>query len=127
MKFLQNTKIKFFLIVIGHVVAFISGSYLTQDVIRKSYGEVEAFNTFARYEASRDIARFLKNDSYEDAKCRADLEASSGYDYVKRCMNDERCSRYLWNDIQARAPEILGDTSLGFDYLTLKNGERHCN
>ena len=93
----------------------------------KAYEAVETFNTFARYEAARNIASALKKKDYENAKCLADLEASSGFDYVKQCIDNKQCAPYIYNDVKKRTPEILSNTHSSFDYLYEKNGIRRCD
>lgn len=128
MIFLQRTKlILIILLIIGHLVALFIGFYLAQNIFTKSYEEADAFNTFARYEISRDIAKSLKNGDYQLAKCQADLEASSGFDYVKRCMADKQCAIYISNDVQQRTPEIIDGEPLSFDYLERKSDIRRCD
>lgn len=124
---LRSTPVLITLLVLGLLIAFLVGFYLAQNIFVQSYKEEYAFNTFVRYEISRDIATSLKNGDYRLAKCQADLEASSGFDYLKKCVADKQCSSYISNDVQERTPEILDETPLTFDYLKSKNDTRRCN
>ena len=109
------------------LISLFVGSYLGSKSIQQQYKKIEAFNTFAKYEISRDIASSLKKGDYKLAKCQADLEASDGFDYVKKCMDDKQCAIYISADAQKQTPEIIAKKFLNFDYLERKNNERHCN
>lgn len=125
-KLLKSKPVFIILLLLGLLVAFLIGFYLAQNIFVQSYKEENTFNTFARYEMSRDIAKSLKNGDYKSAKCLADLEASDGFDYVKKCMADKQCAVYISKDVQERTPEILDGTSPSFDYLQRKGDIRRC-
>ena len=127
-KFLKSKPVFIILLLLGLLVAFLIGFYLAQNIFVKSYKEENTFNTFARYEMSKDIAKYLKSGNYKAAKCLADLEASDGFDYVKKCMSNKQCAIYILKDVQERTPEILDEeTPLSFDYLQRKGDIRRCD
>lgn len=128
MRYFNKTKLIYaFLILIGIMTSFVAGFYVAQNIFVQTYEEIKAFNTFAQYETSRDIAKSLKFGNYKLAKCQADLEASSKFDYVKKCMEDKQCSISIANDVKERTPEVLANTPLSFDYLQRKGDIRHCD
>jgi hypothetical protein len=126
--FIKNKYLHLFLVLIfGLILGFYLGYQREKNYLTYGYESVDKFNTFARYEVVRNIASALKNKDYENAKCLADLEASSGYDFVKQCIDNKQCSQYIYNDVKERAPEILRNTHSSFDYLYIKNGIRKCD
>jgi hypothetical protein len=130
-KFLKNRYLHLFLVLLsGLILGFYFGLQSSRVIHKKNYETyeaVETFNTFAKYEIARDIAGALKKKDYENAKCLADLEASSGFDYVKQCIDNKQCASYIYNDVKERTPEILNNTHTSFDYLYKKNGIRRCD
>ena len=112
---------------LGLILGMLFGYKRGVAIVSYGYESVDNFNTFARYEGARDIASALKKKDYETAKCLADLEASSGFDYVKECMENVQCARYIADDVKKRTPEILNNSRKSFDYLYVKNGIRRCD
>ena len=127
-KFLKNKYLHLFLVLLsGLILGFCFGFQRTRAVLKNNYEAVQTFNMFANYETARDIASALKKKDYENAKCLADLEASSGFDDVKQCMDNKRCASYIYSEVNKRTPEILSNTHSSFDYLYEKNGIRRCD
>ena len=111
---------------LGLILGMLIGYKRGVAIVAYGYESVNNFNTFARYESARDIASALKKKDYETAKCLADLQASSGFDYVKECMENEQCAKYIGDDVKKRTPEILTNSHKSFDYLHVTNGIRRC-
>ena len=109
------------------ITSFALGFYISQDIFKKSADDQEAFNTFIRYEISRNIAISLKSGGFKKAQCQANLEASSSFDFLKACAKSKECFFYIKQDISDRTPEILSmDIPDRFDYLPQKDGIRRC-
>lgn len=130
-KFLNNKYLHFFFVLLlGLTLGFYLG-FQRSGTLNKHNEEVhkfvETFNTFAKYESARDIASALKKKDYENAKCLADLEASSDFDYVKKCIANKQCAPYIYDEVKKRTPEILSNTHSSFDYLYKKDGIRRCD
>lgn len=127
-RFLKNKYLHIFLaLVLGLVLGFLGGVRGGKAALQRSYEAVDTFNTFAKYEIARDIASALKKKDYSNAKCLADLEASSGFDFVRDCMDNKQCASYIHGEVQKRTPEILSNTHSSFDYLPLKGNIRSCD
>ena len=128
MKLIKNKYLQLILVLfLGLLIGFYIGFQRARIVFKYNYDAVETFNTFAKYEIARDIAISLKKKDYENAKCLADLEASSGFDYVKECIDDKQCAQYIYKDVKERTPEVLSNTHPNYDYLYVKNGIRRCD
>jgi hypothetical protein len=68
----------------------------------------EASVSIGRYLEFRDIARSINKKRYDDAKCAAELSASSRYDILKSCLDDQECKIVVEQEALELTPEIFG-------------------
>lgn len=74
--------------------------------------EVNAHIGLSHYSNYRDIALNIKAGHYVDAKCEAEMMATSFRESLDRCITDDRCKNSLEKKAQEIAPEILDGTTV---------------
>jgi hypothetical protein len=118
-------------LVISHLLFFFGGvargrhtilNYMSSETER-----ADAVVTLGQYSIYRDIAENIKTRKYDNAKCSADLGASSTFDDIKACIANQTCRNSIEEKVREIAPEALDGSTLKFDYLESKNGIRRCN
>ena len=127
----MRKKITWFVILVAsHLLFFLAGSttgrYVTLKYFAHETEKANASVSAGHYVVYRDIAVDIKARKYDEAKCKAELIASSLLDEAKSCMAAAECRDSIEIDVRAKIPEVLGNTPLPFDYLEAKNGVRRC-
>lgn len=117
-------------LLISHLLFFFIGSatgrYLTFHSFARQTEKAEAQENIGRYIVYRDLAGDMKAGRHKNAKCSADLLASSFFDDARRCAANSECWGSLPQDQVQRMPEVTGSIPLPFDYIEAKNGIRRC-
>ena len=118
-------------LLISHTLFFVGGDirgkYLAAHYVRMDFEMADAAVVLGQYSVARDIAVNIKAGKYDDAKCSADLEASSKLDDLKSCLSKQKCRLSIEKRTQEIAPEALSQIPLKFDYKKSENGIRRCD
>ncbi|MCW5624681.1 MAG: hypothetical protein KIT73_08210 [Burkholderiales bacterium] len=117
-----------FILLASHLLAFGLGVLAIGPIAYRQMVEnllmfQEQTNAY-EYRAMRDISRALRDEDVAKAICLSEMAASSYFDDLKACVNDERCAKRLDRPFLNLIPEVHGDGSLGFEYV--KPGFRVC-
>lgn len=86
----------------------------------------DAHVLLGHYTGYRDIAVAIKEGKSDQAKCIAELSASAMFDSLKACVADTNCSRSIEQKIRKSAPEVLGESTLPFAYISTEGGIKVC-
>jgi uncharacterized protein YkvS len=118
------------ILLISHSVIFILGSAINRQNMLKAF--VNEFNQKSAhvdlgiYTTYRDIAIDIRGGAYENAQCLAELEASTRYDELKSCLENQVCKIAIEKDARGIAPEVLGEAPLKFTYIESNKGIKRC-
>lgn len=120
-------------LLISLVGAFVGGSVigsrLTIGSVLTEFKKVNAPVVLGHYTIYRDIAanfKESKESKYSDAKCSAELAASSMFDSLKECLADYECGLVIEKEVRKSAPEVLGEAPLEFVYWKSEGKIKSC-
>lgn len=115
---------------VSHTIIFFGGIVLGKQrashEILAATQLTDAEVILGHYSIYRDISAEIGSAKFDKAKCNADLGASAMFDGVKGCLSDANCRAGLQQMALTIAPEILGDGTIPFDYVSTKNGRKEC-
>lgn len=112
------------------VFAFLAGSTTGRQVALKSFAiETENANAgvnLGHYVVYRDIAVDIKAGRSKEAKCKAEMIASSLFDGAKQCAGTTGCRDSIEKEARKMAPEVISNGPPAFDYVPAVKGVRRC-
>ena len=118
------------LLIISHVAIFFGGSVVGGSISKSYlYQEFEKANApviLSHYEIFRDIAKNIKTGKLDNARCSAELGASSNLDDVRACLKNDYCKASIEKEVYQKAPEIISGAPLSFDYKKREGAVRQC-
>lgn len=116
---------------VSHVAAFFGGAIvggrISNNYLSQEFEKANAPVILSHYEDYRDIAKSIKTGNLDNAKCSAELGASSNLDVVRACLADDHCKSSIEKEVRQRAPEIISGAPLDFDYKQREGEVRRCN
>jgi len=89
--------------------------------------KAEAKVTFGRYLQFRYIAEDIKAGRDDHVKCGIDIGASTYFELVRECYEDDACRPAIEGSVLKNAPEIISGADLPFEYIRLRKGIRYCD
>jgi hypothetical protein len=130
----MKKKILFGLLMVGilfsHLLAFVIGGSIAYrkawDFFASETEKVNADLALSYYVGYRYLAENIKAGRDDFVKCSVDLSASSWMDSVRDCLENDACKKSIEERVRKRAPEILNNDTLPFDYIALREGIRYC-
>jgi uncharacterized low-complexity protein len=75
-----------------------------------------SLNSVASYMVYSEIAAQLAEGKLGEAKCNANIIASSYAREVKKCLNESDCRVAIQDEVLKGAPELLGKSKFKFTY-----------
>jgi hypothetical protein len=98
-------------LLISHAIVFVAGSIrgsnIRHEQAQQVLEEVNALTSLAHYSNYRDIALDIEAGHFIDAKCRAEMTATSMLAVLERCTQNEQCKDGLRKNARRLAPEVL--------------------
>lgn len=118
-------------LIVSHVAAFFGGSFvggrISMHYLSQEFEKANAPIMLSHYVQFRDFAKSIKAGKLDNAKCSAELGASSNLDAVRACLADDHCKSSIEKEVRQRAPEIISGSPLDFDYKQKDGGVRRCD
>jgi hypothetical protein len=118
------------LLIVSHAAAFFGGSVVGGKVSKSYlYQEFEKANAeimLSHYVQFRDFAKSVKTGNLDNAKCSAELGASSNLDAIRTCLKNNYCKAAIEKEVSQQAPEIISGSPLAFDYKPADGAIRRC-
>lgn len=108
------------------VGGLVIGGHSTTDYVFNEFKKVNAPVVLGHYTIYRDIAVNIKESEYAQAKCSAELGASSMFDDLKACLADHGCKDVIEEKVRKSAPEVLGEAPMEFVYWKSEGKIRSC-
>lgn len=100
-----------FSLTLSHAIFFLAGSMrgsnIRHEQAQHAVEEVNAHISLAHYSSYRDIALDIQAGRYVDAKCQAEMAATSMLLALERCMGIEQCKKGIFETAQQFALELL--------------------
>jgi hypothetical protein len=101
---------------ISHAIVFVTGSMrgsnIRHEQAQQAVEEANAHTSLAHYSNYRDIALDIQAGRFIDAKCQAEMTATSMLAVLERCTANEQCKDGLRKSARQLAPEILEGTPI---------------
>ncbi|GEM_PF-3568126 len=117
-------------LIVSHVAAFFGGSIvggkISKNYLSQEFEKANAPIMLAHYVQFRDFAKSVGTGKLDNAKCSAELGASSNLDDIRACLADDHCKTSIEKDVRQLAPEIISGAPLGFDYKKKEGAVRRC-
>lgn len=117
-------------LIASHVAIFFGGSFMggkiSKNYLYQEFEKANASIMLSHYVQFRDFAKSIKTGELDNARCSAELGASSNLDDVKACLANDDCKAAIEKEVPQMAPEIISGSPLGFDYKKRVNGVRRC-
>ena len=107
-------------------VGLMLGKKNALDLFSAEFVKAKHATVIGNYLAYRDIAVELKNGQLALARCNAELMASSMFDTLSACLEDDVCREMFEEKLNKVAPEISDKTLLKFDYKHTSDGLKRC-
>lgn len=127
---MQKMIIWIVILIVSYAVVFFGGSIvggrISKNYLSQEFEKANAPVLLSHYEDYRDIAKSIKTGNLDNAKCSAELGASSNLDAVRACLADEHCKASIEKEVRQRAPEIISGSPLGFEYKQREGTVRRC-
>jgi hypothetical protein len=73
---------------------------------------LSALNAVGSYVSLAQTAQELTGKQYSRALCSVQIHASADVLEIKKCLQDESCKNVIESEVQAVAPELLGNGEL---------------
>lgn len=119
-----------FILVASHFALYVFGTVIGQRTSTESFvratEQMDAKIELGSYKIYRDIAKSIKNGKHEDAKCLAELQASSLYHDISICLLDANCKQSIEKMAMNVAPEFFNKSDPGFVVINKENGLWKC-
>ena len=102
------------LLLIALSIGVIIGQSVSKGRYERVAGYLSSLNAIGAYSASAEASNLIRAQRLDEARCKMDISASIYYRDLQNCLKDQPCREFILEEVEERAPELLGRGELKF-------------